>query len=154
VNFGRRTVTIRSGIQRSGPAAPPVEREPEPPEPEPEPEPERPAAAPEPEPAPDEARHEAPAPVPPAAIPIHVRVPAAHRPGAPPDSGTLARVVPGVLIVMAIGIALLVAGIVGANNNPATTDDIDPPSLREPARELDTTGTPPAPGSDAAVDTN
>jgi hypothetical protein len=74
-------------------------------------------------------------------------------PGAPPDGGTLARIIPGVLIVMAIGIALLVAGIVGIDSTPATTDDIDPPSLREPANELDTTGTlraPAAPGAEAA----
>jgi len=189
VSFGRRTVIIRSGIQRSGPATPPPEREPEPPAPEPEPAalaaapaPESPALAaapepessalaaapepessalaaapePEPEPASNGARDGAPVPTPPPAVPTRIHAPTADGSGAPPDSGALARVIPGILIVMAIGIALLVAGIVG-DNTPATTDDIDPPSLREPAREPDTPGplpTPPAPRSDAPADMN
>jgi hypothetical protein len=59
-------------------------------------------------------------------------------------------VIPGVLIVMAIGIALLIAGIVGAGT-PATTDDIEPPELVEPVRDRGATGTgrmPEAPGTE------
>ncbi|HEV2819004.1 MAG TPA: hypothetical protein VGW11_00705 [Solirubrobacteraceae bacterium] len=73
-------------------------------------------------------------------------------PGAPPDAGTLARIVPGILIVMAIGIALLITGILGPGNAPATSDDVEAPALREPVRNQDTTdtlGTPPAPGTEA-----
>jgi hypothetical protein len=111
----------------------------------PAPAPEEPAPAPEAASAPEESASEA----------GDTRlVPALDGgPGAPPDAGTLARIIPGVLIVMAIGIALLVAGIVGIDSTPATTDDIDPPSLREPADELGTTGTlraPAAPGAEAA----
>ena len=170
VSFARRTVTIRSGVERSGPAAPSPEPEPEP-EPKLEPEPpvaEAPAPPLGPEPtepslpeaedphhAPDAQQSSPPEtavpvveppPVAPATSPAPTATPGA---GAPPDSGTLARFVPGVLIVMAIGIALVVAGLLGASNDPATSDDIDPPSLREPVNDLDTTGTPPAPGSDA-----
>jgi len=126
---------------------------------EPAPAPEEPAPAPEePAPAPEEptpASEAASAPEEPASEAGDTRlVPALDGgPGAPPDAGTLARIIPGVLIVMAIGIALLVAGIVGIDSTPATTDDIDPPSLREPADELGTTGTlraPAAPGAEAA----
>ena len=77
-------------------------------------------------------------------------------PGAPPDSGTLARIVPGILIVMAIAIALLIAGILGPGKAPATSDDIEPPGLREPVGNRDTTGTlrtPPAPGAGAGAAT-
>jgi hypothetical protein len=92
--------------------------------------------------------HDEPQAAPPPAAPAYLSAgPAAGGPGAPPDSGAIARVIPGVLIVMAIGIALLIAGIVGADNTPATNDDLGSPSLREPANELDTDTlrTPPAP---------
>lgn len=70
-------------------------------------------------------------------------------PGAPPDNGALARVVPGVLIVMAIVVALVVAGIVGAGT-PATSDDTEPSGLRRPAGELEFTGTPSTPSTSGA----
>jgi hypothetical protein len=166
VSFARRTVIIRSGIERSGPAAPRFPAEPELPVAEPEPpaaEPEPTAArAPEPPPEPESTSNGDPAVAapPPAAPAYPLAGAAAGAPGAPPDSGTLARVIPGLLIVMAIGIALVVAGIVGVGKTPATSDDTQPPSLEEPVRDVDTTGTPPtpptpsAPGSEAAADTN
>lgn len=205
VSFARRTVIIRSGIERSGPAAtrpgpeqepPAAEPEPasvEPPESPPEPEPElrdqaqadHPGHAPEAQqgsptrepavsvadpPAPHYeparpalngdrvAASEAAASPPAARTDAPAPDPASEGgPGAPPDSGAMARVVPGVLVVMAIGIALIVAGIIGAGNSPATSNDVEPPGLREPVRDQDTTGAPPAPpapGSETPTDAN
>lgn len=142
-SFGRRTVVIRSGLEPSGPPAPGSEPK--------RAGAQRPAPPAEPEHASNGGRLEAPVPVlPPAA---HAYAPAptiGGAPGAPPDSGTLARVIPGVLIVVAIAIALVVAGIVGPGNTPATSDDIEPSSVREPVRDRDATGalrTPLAPAA-------
>jgi len=164
VSFARRTVVIRSAIERSGPATAPA---PQPPAPEPESSAPRQEPPPAPEPAVPAAPHgepawpasvtnpdrlEVPEPPPLPMAPTHAPAPTSDSgPGAPPDSGTLARVVPGILIVMAIGIALLITGIVGVGNTPATTDDIRPPGLGEPTRQLNTPGTPTPPATDAAT---
>lgn len=166
VSFGgRRTVVIRTGAERSWSAAPPpppareAPAEAEPPMP-----PAGPAPAERPPPQAVEAQ-DAPArpehpsngggPVVAPALPpaIGTDLPGGG-PGAPPDSGTLARIVPAILIVMAIGVALLIAGVIGPGNSPATSDDIERPSLREPVPDQDATGTlrtPPAPGTEAAA---
>lgn len=183
VSFGRRTVVIRSGVEQSAPAAfspssspspsPSSSREGEPPGAKPpvpaaEPEPaehSRPQAAADP-PASDKAPAQPEQPsngdspelgtpvLPPAVRASAFATSRGGGPGAPPDSGTLARIVPGLLIVMAIGIALLITGIVGPGRVPATSDDIEPPGLREPIRNQDAPGTlrtPPAPGTEAAA---
>lgn len=201
VSFARRTVIIRSGLERSEPAALAPRTAPESPAAEPEPiaaespqppaepgarhrapaedahpvsAPEAQQASPTPEPAVtvadppashDEPAWTGPAPKggrfptaqapPPRAAPTYVPPGTGERgPGAPPDSGTLARVVPGVLIVLAIGVVLVFAGIIGISNTPATSDDIEPPALQEPVRAPDTSSPPPAPavpGSEAPV---
>ncbi|MCP9488562.1 MAG: zf-HC2 domain-containing protein [Solirubrobacteraceae bacterium MAG38_C4-C5] len=160
VSFGRRTVVIRSGMQGSGPAVSPPSPDGEPmsgpataklPGPPAE---SRPAEHPRPEAHdPEDAPegHEVGEPMPPPAARTSVCAPSPNGgPGAPPDSGMLARVLPGILIATAIAIALLVAGILGAGNTPATSDDVAPPSLRE----QDTSGTPRTPAGAGIEATN